>query len=165
MAPRTQTYANLTGVSVGWCLWERLSPGLEQELQSADCAVIPDQSKHLSMPPQQKRNRFGFRSIWARSSVFSLNLLSFHYGTLKNPLFIHFNLFHFCRIDHCIFTALPLQLHLLFLSSSCDELVRSKELNSLAEAACSPTTLTTCAAYMFRVASLTCGEQQRSGLS
>lgn len=48
MAPRTQTYANMTGVSVGWCLWESVPPGLEQELLFADCAVIPDQSKHLS---------------------------------------------------------------------------------------------------------------------
>lgn len=46
-----------------------------------------------------------------------------------------------------------------------DELFRSNELNLQPEASSSSTPLRTCVAFMFIVASLTCGEQQRSGLS
>lgn len=63
MAARTQTYANMTGVSVGWSLWESLPPGLEQELLFADCAVIPDQSKHLPQRVIPNLNRISTDSL------------------------------------------------------------------------------------------------------
>lgn len=47
MAPCTQAYANMTGVHVGWCLWESSPPDLERELRSADWAVIADQPKRF----------------------------------------------------------------------------------------------------------------------